>query len=85
MKSSMTKYKFSDWMKKYRPDGVGRCFIQGLDDGMNPAGIPELVSEFTEVICDYCNAEITPKDDEGNESFVWSDDNYSICKSCAEE
>lgn len=44
---------FSEFLKKFRPDGVGITIVYTPKK-------TEII-EFREVICDFCNAEITPK------------------------
>lgn len=79
----MEKYTFSDWKKKYRPDGVGRSYITRIYPDRPPE--TDLVCEFTEVICDFCNEEIFPTDADGNESIIWADDSHAICCACNQE
>ena len=63
---------FTEWMAKYRPDGKGRITVGGFDP-----------IEFTEVICDLCNAEISPKDRDGNETIMHVKGSYTLCPKCA--
>lgn len=67
-----TKEKF---IKAYRPDGVGKISISAVDEDMNPVG-EETTIFFDEVICDFCNKEITDDD------IVWVKDSYAICNEC---
>lgn len=78
-----TELKFPDWMKKYRPTGVGVVAFTPLDANGIPSGPDEVIAEFTEVVCDLCNAEIPPEDEDGNVTSVFSDGSYSVCKTCA--
>jgi hypothetical protein len=65
------KLLFSEWMKRFRPDGIGRIIV----------GASKPI-EFTEVVCDFCNDEILPQKEDGTENEVFYTDGYSVCKSC---
>lgn len=71
---SFEKMRFSDWMTRFRPDGVGRIQVAGFDP-----------IEFEEVVCDFCNEEIPPTKEDGTENDVFYTDGYSVCKTCADE
>ena len=80
-------YRFRDWMRKYRPDGKGRIVVGGYSVGQCGELVPEDTKEitFTEVVCDFCNAEIPPTDGEGRESTVYVSDNNALCAQCASQ
>jgi hypothetical protein len=71
-KFKIQEYTFDEWMEKFRPDGKGRI-------GIGVPGDMEVI-EFDEIICDYCNAEITADD-----KFIWVNGSYSLCEKCFEE
>lgn len=81
---TLTKMSFTDWMRKYRPDGIGRISVGGCDEKMQPVG-KQTVVEFTEVVCDFCNAEILPKRKDGTETVIGMQYNNSLCPSCTAE
>lgn len=60
-----------EFKKKYRPDGVGRMFING-----------ELFAEIPEIICDFCNAEIKQPEGEPDKQVVICFPGYAICETC---
>lgn len=63
----MTGYEF---IARYRPDGKGHIIISDF------AGNVSKDIEFTEIVCDSCNAEILPND------YLWADDHYANCETC---
>jgi hypothetical protein len=79
----MKKYKFSEWMRAFRPDGLGRISVGAQQEDGTWATAYQ--SSFTEVICDFCNAEIPPKDEDEKESVLFASSSYAICAGCAKE
>ena len=78
-------YTFRAWMRKFRPDGLGHIVVGGFSVGQCGEPLPKDATDitFTEVICDYCNAEIRPMDADGKESTVYVQGSNSICSDCA--
>jgi len=81
------RYSFRAWMAKYRPDGLGHMGVSGMDANGNAVGEPWSTT-FTEVICDFCNAEISLKIEVGGEvcdNIVIASDGYALCEDCGEK
>ena len=81
------RYSFRAWMAKYRPDGVGRMGVSSIDANGKPVGDP-WETTFTEVICDFCNAEISPTIEVGGQTvdnIVIASDGYALCEDCGEK
>ena len=80
MKREIEKLAFSEFVKRFRPDGKGHIYV-GL-----PGDYADI--EFNEVVCDFCNAEIPPKiekeDGINEESTVYMDGDYALCRNCFE-
>lgn len=84
---SFARYSFRAWMARYRPDGVGRIGVCGMDANGAAVGEPWSTT-FTEVICDFCNTEITPKIEVGGQvcdNIVIASDGYALCEDCGEK
>lgn len=77
----LTKMSFTDWMRRYRPDGIGRIAVGQCDANMKPIGKQDVIT-FTEVVCDFCNAEIFPKRKDGTETVIGMQFNNSLCEEC---
>ncbi len=81
------RYSFRAWMAKYRPDGLGHMGVSSMDANGNPVG-EYWSTTFTEVICDFCNAEITPTIEVGGQvvdNIVIASDGYALCEDCGEK
>ncbi|MFA5858422.1 MAG: hypothetical protein WC955_05095 [Elusimicrobiota bacterium] len=66
------KYTLKEFITKTRPDGKGYIMLDG-----------ELIAEFTEVVCDSCNAEITQPENEPDKKVVFMPDEYHAwCEDC---
>ena len=81
------RYSFRAWMAKYRPDGFGRIGVSSIDPATGKEVDP-WETTFTEVICDFCNAEISPKIEVGGEvcdNIVIASDGYALCEDCGEK
>ena len=63
------KLTIPQFMREFRPDGKGRMLLDN-----------EVISEFTEIVCDLCNAEIN--DEEGKETHIYISRGYGICEDC---
>lgn len=81
MKRQIERLTFSEFMKRFRPDGKGHIYIHCPGDYADIS--------FDEVVCDLCNAEIPPmiekEDGTSEESAVYMDGDYALCKRCFEE
>lgn len=87
MRDKFTRYTFTGWMRRYRPDGVGHIGVSSLDSKGQPVGEPWSTT-FTEVICDFCNVEIPPRQDINGEpcdSVIIASDGYALCEDCGEK
>lgn len=72
-----------EFKQRFREDGKGKIAITFEN------GETEKLAEFEEVVCDYCNAEITETDfetKEPNKVFMTSPGmSMAVCKDCAEK
>jgi hypothetical protein len=82
MKKDYIEMTVKEFKQRLRPDGVGIVAFTDSD------GKTEILSAFTEVVCDFCNAEITEKDEktkEPNKVYLSIPGmSYAICKKCFE-
>jgi len=75
------QYTFDEWMVNFRPDGVGKISI-----GSFPGKIDTVT--FTEVCCDFCNAEIVRdvrEKENTRQSILHVLSGWTICEECAEQ
>jgi hypothetical protein len=74
-------YTQPDWMKVFRPDGVGRI-------GVGVPGDMQTI-EFTEIVCDVCNAECGIEREQTDGTLKRDDIYYngwgSYCVSCGKD
>ncbi len=73
--TGVERLRFSEWMKRERPDGRGRIVIGG------PEGVTDII-EFDDVVCDHCNTTIPAMQDDGTETVVGVDGDDALCPSC---
>ena len=67
-------YTRGNWMATFRPDGVGRIVIES-------SGQTEII-EFTEIVCDLCNADAGVDHEDGVEGRIYFTGSDSLCESC---
>ena len=68
-------YSRSDWMKTFRPDGLGHIIITAGD------GPPEDIA-FDEIICDIFNGDAGADGEDGSEGRIYFDGGDSLCAVC---
>ncbi len=82
MKKDYIEMTVKEFKQRFRPDGVGMVAFTDSD------GKTEILSTFKEVICDFCNAEITETDEktkQPNNVYLSNPGmSYAICKKCHE-
>jgi hypothetical protein len=66
-------YTLEEFIRATRPDGLGHIYVNG-----------EHVAEFEEVICDWCNVDITQPEKEPGTSVVFLTMNRAWCRECFE-
>lgn len=76
----VTHYTVEEFIQDTRPDGMGHIKISDMSDDAPVTDIP-----FSEVVCDYCNAEITQPEDEPQKEVVHVLGTYAICDDCYED
>lgn len=87
MIKQMTKNEF---IKKFRPDGLGHIGFQTLNEKGEPEDIWE--ETFDEVLCDKCNADITQPinedgkiDEDKKTIFLDTDFDTIMCWDCYDQ
>lgn len=70
-------YTLTEWMKTFRPDGVGRIIIEA-------SGQRDVI-EFSEIVCDRCNADAAPEHQVGDEPQLYFDGRDTLCAACGRE
>lgn len=68
-------YSRAEWMRTFRPDGLGHIVI---DDGENP---PEDIA-FNEIVCDGCNGDAGDDHADGSPGRIFYDGSDSLCEAC---
>ena len=64
-----------DFIKVYRPDGLGHIVIDDFEGKSTDIS-------FSEVVCDICNAEIIQPEDDPYRATVFVLDGYALCEKC---
>jgi len=74
-------YTLEEFITTTRPeDGLGHIKITDMTTGEVTSDI-----KFSEVVCDFCNAEITQPEEDPEREVVHVNGSYALCDSCYED